>query len=159
MRRILRNAVLTLAAVTAVSGHAESRESPYSALERANLAVVNGFWEQVFMARNPDRARHYLAVDYVDHNPNLARDGGLAGFVAFLSMVKERLPVPAGAEAPGKTVATLVDGEFVTLLRQRSLPNPFVQARTYDAFKFETFRVRNGRITEHWDSGWSDIRK
>lgn len=131
--------------------------SQYTDQEKAALAVANGFWDNVFQARNPERAKDYLAVDYVDHNPNLRPGGGLPAFVEFLTMVRKRFPMPEGVKPPSDIVLTLVDGEFVTFVRKRTSPHPNDTAKSFDAFNFETFRVRGGKIVEHWDGAWSTI--
>jgi predicted SnoaL-like aldol condensation-catalyzing enzyme len=45
-----------------------------------------------------------------------------------------------------------VDGELVTLIRKKTLPDPQDPGKTYEAYGFETLRVHNRKIVEHWDS-------
>ncbi len=130
----------------------------YSKIEIRNLAVANGFWEKVFLARDPERAKDYLAPDYVDHNPNLPVGGGLPAFVAFLNQVKTMFPLPPDTVAKSDIVLTLVDGDLVTFVRKREATSPKDKTTRYNAFNFECFRIKGSKIVEHWDGAWSDIR-
>ena len=39
------------------------------------------------------------------------------------------------------------------MIRKAVLPDPDAPARTYEAFGFDTFRIRDGRVAEHWNDG------
>ena len=150
--------VLMVGLLVAATSLAAAPADRYSKSEKHNLAVATGFWERVFLARDAERAKDYLAADYIDHNPNLSPGGGLPAFVAFLNKVKQMFPLPPGSPSKSDIVLTLVDGDLVTFIRKREATNPKDKTLHYEAFNFECFRVKGTKIVEHWDGAWSDIR-
>jgi predicted SnoaL-like aldol condensation-catalyzing enzyme len=148
------------AAAMAVAAPAVAQSNNYTAQEQQNLMVVQGFWNNVFMARNPERAREYLADNYLEHNPAVpgSPNGGIKAFVDFLNMFRARAggAAPGGGRGPAglpqsDVVLTTVDGDVVTMLRRQPAQDVATGER-YEAFGFEMFRVRDGKIVEHWDA-------
>lgn len=45
----------------------------------------------------------------------------------------------------------LVDGDLVQLVIRRPRPEPADATKTYNSHWFDLFRVRDGKIVEHWD--------
>jgi predicted SnoaL-like aldol condensation-catalyzing enzyme len=45
----------------------------------------------------------------------------------------------------------IAECEFVSVVWKRSLPDPDEPLREWDAFAFDTFRIRDGQLVEHWD--------
>jgi predicted SnoaL-like aldol condensation-catalyzing enzyme len=130
-----------------------------SPAEQRNLAFVLDFWNNVFMKRDATRFAEFFGPDYVDHNPNITTPGlpGLLEYVHKLSARAPAAPQPGAAPRPSgppasDVVVAMVDGELVTLIRKRMLPDPQDPSKTYEAFGFETLRVHDGKIVEHWDS-------
>jgi predicted SnoaL-like aldol condensation-catalyzing enzyme len=127
-----------------------------SPAEERNLAFVLDFWNNVFMKRDATRFAEFFAPDYVDHNPNITTPGlpGLLEYVHKLSARAAAAPQPGTAPQSGHSdvVLATVDGEVVTLIRKKLLPDPRDPGKTYEAFGFETLRVHDGKIVEHWDS-------
>jgi predicted SnoaL-like aldol condensation-catalyzing enzyme len=130
-----------------------------SPAEQRNLAFVLDFWNNVFMKRDAARFADFFAADYVDHNPNITTPG-LPGLLEYVHKLSARAavapqagaaPKPSGPPQSDVVIAT-VDGELVTLIRKKLLPDPQEPGKTYEAFGFETLRVHDGKIVEHWDS-------
>jgi predicted SnoaL-like aldol condensation-catalyzing enzyme len=130
-----------------------------SPAEQRNLAFVLDFWNNVFMKRDAARFAEFFAPDYVDHNPNITTPG-LPGLLEYVHKLSARAAATPQSGAPVKptgppqsdVVVATVDGEVVTLIRKKMLPDPQDPGKTYEAFGFETMRVHAGKIVEHWDS-------
>jgi predicted SnoaL-like aldol condensation-catalyzing enzyme len=61
----------------------------------------------------------------------------------------------------GTPVILMAEGDLVTLIFKAVLPDPDDPTKTYEAFNFETLRIRDGKLAEHWDAlklekGWKD---
>jgi predicted SnoaL-like aldol condensation-catalyzing enzyme len=158
-RRFTALAAISLASgVLSLPAVAED-PSGRSPAEQRNLAFVLDFWNNVFMKRDATRFAEFFAPDYVDHNPNITTPG-LPGLLEYVHKLSARAPAApqsgAALKASGPpqsdVVITLVDGELVTLIRKKMLPDPLDPGKTYEAFGFETLRVHDGKIVEHWDS-------
>ena len=125
-----------------------AQRSTLTSQEQRNKEIVQEFWRVVLQAGNIDKAGDYYAVDLVQHNPNVPN--GLAGFIDFFSRIP-RQPQPIEPTIRDE-VATSVDGDLVTIIRSTRVPEPGNESQTYEAFNFDTFRVRDGMIVEHWDA-------
>ena len=114
--------------------------------EQRNKEIVLEFWRVVLQAGEVEKAGDYYTVDMIQHNPNVPT--GLAGFKQFFSRFAREVQ-PVQDEVIGE-VATMVDGDLVTIVRVVHIPEP--ENETYEAFNFDTFRLENGMIVEHWDA-------
>ena len=103
-----------------------------------NKKIVTDFYRVVFEPRNADLIEQYIAPDFVDHNPSVT--GGRNGLIAFL----KTLPKPAnddiGSEMKNPPAYIVAEGDLVTFI--------FKQGERYS---FDLFRIKNGKIAEHWD--------
>jgi predicted SnoaL-like aldol condensation-catalyzing enzyme len=45
----------------------------------------------------------------------------------------------------------MADGDMVTIIHQRYRPDPQHKGKFYQVFSFDTYRVQNGLLAEHWD--------
>ena len=113
----------------------------------ANKRLVYNFWREVFEAGHMELAPKYMAEDYIQHNPNVPT--GRAAFIDFFSRNVPPQPVEASVKTP--LVAILADGDLVTLVFVRELPDPKDPAKKYTTTWFDMFRIEDGKIAEHWD--------
>jgi predicted SnoaL-like aldol condensation-catalyzing enzyme len=114
-----------------------------------NKKIVTEFYRIVFEPRNPDLIDQYIAPDFVEHNPGI--EGGRAGLVKFM----KTLPPPAsddvGAEMKNPPAYITAEGDLVTFIFKQKTPDPKDKTKTYERFTFDMFRIKNGKIVEHWD--------
>jgi predicted SnoaL-like aldol condensation-catalyzing enzyme len=45
----------------------------------------------------------------------------------------------------------MADGDMVTVIHQRYAPDPQHAGKFYEVFAFDTFRMQDGKMAEHWD--------
>lgn len=93
------------------------------------------------------KAAALLDENYIQHNPTVP--SGRAGFIAFFS-AQQRSVVP-GAGWINPPVLITAEDDIVQLTFRRRAPEPGQPGKTYDSFWWDTFRVRNGKVVEHWD--------
>ena len=133
----------------------------------ANKRVVLGFFSQPAGLTREQRSAATQTPDYIQHNPRFLRMDPITGASGRQAWVK------AGDEAAKRgvqlvalngirltnPVMIMAECDLVTAIYKGVLPDPDDQTKTYEAFAFETFRVRDGKVSEHWDQvqlapGW-----
>lgn len=140
--RIVKSlAALSIASILAVSTLRAAESSPAAgdAKER-NRELVVGFLDLAMNKHQvPEAANRYLTDAYIQHNPNVA-DGRPAFIDAFVVFLKEN---PERSWTPKRV---FVDGDYVIV---HGLYKNHVADRGIAAV--DIFRIKDGRIDEHWD--------
>lgn len=110
-----------------------------SAQEEINKNNVINFYNQVINNKDFQAAKSYLGNPYTQHNP-LVKNGsqGLNDFIHFL---REKYP-----QAHSEILRVFADGDFV-ILQVHSTRVPGTRGRAI----FDLFKLKNGKIIEHWD--------
>lgn len=117
--------------------------------EEANKKLVLDFFRVVFEARNAEAAKDYLAEEYIQHNPLVAT--GRAGFMKYFKE-KWKAPKPAQTELQDPPETIVAEGDLVVTMWKLKRPEPLDKSKTYNAFWFDMFRVKDGKLVEHWDN-------
>jgi predicted SnoaL-like aldol condensation-catalyzing enzyme len=121
----------------------------------ANKQLVLEFSRQVFEARDTSKAGNFLAEDVIDHNPNIP--SGLKGFVETFDRMWKPGPRASHPETDPMQgvqhppVAVVAEGDKVLVVLKIKRPDPDAPSKTYDSFWFDLYRIKNAKITEHWD--------
>jgi predicted SnoaL-like aldol condensation-catalyzing enzyme len=104
-----------------------------------NRAVVTEFARMFYGEKDVKRAfETYVAPDYIQHNPNVP--DGRAAAVAMLA------PMFAAPGAKFEIKRIMVDGDMAVIhLLGRGDP------KTAGAAVTDIFRLKDGKIVEHWD--------
>jgi predicted SnoaL-like aldol condensation-catalyzing enzyme len=118
--------------------------APADAGPAENKQLVASFIREVFVEKNPDAARKYLATDYIQHNPHVAP--GADGFVSSIREWFSHAPEDLGDQ----TLHLVAEGDLVVAHQQLTYTSK--DGTKKQAVGFDLYRVKDGRIVEHWDS-------
>lgn len=111
--------------------------------EKRNIAVVLGFWHDVWEGRDGAAVPKYVGENHVEHN-----NGGTNGLDAMVRNFGRALP--AGTVRPKVTSQTVyARNEYVLLLQDRDVPDPADSSKIRKINMIEMFRVYDGKIQEH----------
>jgi predicted SnoaL-like aldol condensation-catalyzing enzyme len=112
------------------------------------------------------RAARFFAEDYIQHNPRFlamneaTHASGRDAWVKAGNAAQGHTNLIANGGVPLRDpILVMAEGDLVTAVYKGVLPDPDDKSKTYEAFTFETVRVKNGKFTEHWDGvqlspGW-----
>jgi predicted SnoaL-like aldol condensation-catalyzing enzyme len=134
---MLLAALLSTSAVKAQSQTQASCPSPAEAEQ--NRQVVLTFQEQFFNQHDLSAADRYVAENYVQHNPTVA--DGRKALIETFAKVFDRNP-----QAHSQIIRSAVDCDLV-YVHLHSTANPADRGLAI----VNIFRVKGGKITEHWD--------
>jgi predicted SnoaL-like aldol condensation-catalyzing enzyme len=87
----------------------------------------------------------YIADDYVQHDPNAPGQGRD-------SLIEHFRHVPTGNGTPPPVVSVVADGDLATVIMKTPMPDPASPGATYDWYILTVFRVRDGKLAEHWSA-------
>ncbi|SEO51449.1 Predicted SnoaL-like aldol condensation-catalyzing enzyme [Nitrosospira multiformis] len=131
-------AALLLAALTSTYSFAQTSERDL-AVEEANRKLVVKFYNLNFNEHKVEEAVKVMADNYIQHNPKVP--DGKAAFVSFFTGF-----FPKNPEAKSRIIRSAADGDLVWLhVHATNGANDRGQAI------IDIFRVKNGKIVEHWD--------
>ena len=149
-------AVGTAAAQEAVvgAGDAEALFTSPDPKLHANKQVVYRVVRELLEANHWELAEDLITERYIQHNPNAV--SGRAGVVAYFTRVLKRAPTPIPARIRTPIVAVTAEGDLVTVLYPRVLPDKADPSKTYSTTWFDTWRIKDGKIDEHWDPATRD---
>ncbi len=139
---------------------------PQSQLD-ANKKLLLDFFDSGQLSFE-ERSRRFQVEDYVQHNPRFLRMDEVTGAKGRHAWVRgqeeTRKRGIRGVELNGiplknPPVIIMAECDLVTAIYRGTLKDPDDPSRTYEAFAFETVRVRDGKFSEHWDQvtlspGW-----
>jgi predicted SnoaL-like aldol condensation-catalyzing enzyme len=114
-----------------------------------NKKIVTDFYRLVFETRNLDLMDQYVASDFVDHSPLV--QGGREGLSKFIKTLPRPVSEDIGAEMKNPPAYIVAEGDLVTFVFKQQTPDPKDKTKTYERFVFDMFRIKNGKIVEHWD--------
>jgi predicted SnoaL-like aldol condensation-catalyzing enzyme len=154
----LRN--LALAAIPLLfSGVASAETRPSTAiavvqsdskLEAKNKQIVLDMWYTILNERKLDQSSKYIVDGYIQHNPNAGQ--GLQAMVDYFKKTWGPNPLPQDQVKYTQFDLVFAEGDLVQLMFKRPKPDPKDPTKTVDTFWFDTYRLKDGKIVEHWDS-------
>ncbi len=158
--------VLTINIANAQTPEPDACETTQAQLN-ANKQLLLDFFASGHLSRE-ERSARFQTDDYVQHNPRLLRIDeitGATGRRAWIEGFEEaerrgaRLVDLGGISLTDTPVILMAECDLVTAIYRGELQDPDDSSRTYEAFAFETVRIRDGKFSEHWDqvtleAGW-----
>jgi len=86
--------------------------------------------------------------NWINHNPN--EESGYDGMIAYLSKIFGDKSGPLPDTLPGM-VSIVAENDIVVLVFARTLDHPTKTGEKYSSTWFDMFRVKDGKVVEHWD--------
>jgi predicted SnoaL-like aldol condensation-catalyzing enzyme len=167
--RFVASVVLVVAAGAATAraqGVVSCAPVPQATLA-ANKQLLIDFFDSGRTMSREERSKRFQADGYIQHNPRALRIDeftGAKGREAWVKAFDEAARrgvalVDLGGIALRDPIIVMAECDLVTAIYKGVLKDPDDPARTYEAFAFETVRVKDGKFTEHWDQvtlapGW-----
>lgn len=111
----------------------------------ANKKLVYDMYRIVLQAGIWERAGEFIRDDYVQHNPNAGQ--GLAGVQDYIRKTRPERPIKDTLELP--LINLIAEGDNVLTAFVR--PEKDANGQTYYSTWFDLYRIKDGKIAEHWD--------
>jgi predicted SnoaL-like aldol condensation-catalyzing enzyme len=107
-----------------------------------NRNTVIKFWNLAFNEHKPvEAAKLYLAKDYIQHNPHVA-----SGREAFIKAFKNFYKDKKNLKITTQIKRVIAEDDLVVLHIKKT-----DHAKDRGTAGVDIFRVKDGKITEHWD--------
>jgi predicted SnoaL-like aldol condensation-catalyzing enzyme len=144
--KTLAGAIALLAMTCAPVGAQSKNMTPQ---EQKNLKTALDWWREGFVARHADVVDKYLAADMIQHNPNMGN--GNEHVKELLSHMQPVNPIPATIPADRMPAMAFAKGDYVVMIWERQAKDPADPSKMYKYNDFDLFRMKDGKIVEHWD--------
>lgn len=110
-----------------------------------NKEIVLKFYDEVFNGWHVEKIDEYIDENYKQHNPTV--EDGLVGFKKFMEKFLSFKPHMEISQV-------LEDGDLVCVFFKCTM-----QANGMENKVFDLYRVKNGKLVEHWDCVQHDTGK
>jgi predicted SnoaL-like aldol condensation-catalyzing enzyme len=145
--RGLTGAAILLAALLTMRQNAPAQTgAKMTKQEAANLKLVENWWKTVLVAHHIDQMPKFADENMIQHNPNAPN-----GLEALRKLFGARPPLEIPAAITPPPALELSQGDIVMIVFDHEAKDPVDSAKTYHYNSFDAFRVKNGKIVEHWD--------
>jgi predicted SnoaL-like aldol condensation-catalyzing enzyme len=154
---VLVGILIGVSASATAQGIVKCAPVPQATLD-ANKRLLIDFFNSRNLPRE-ERSRRFQAENYIQHNPRALRIDELTGakgrdawVKAFDEAARRGVAlVDLGGIALRDPILVMAECDLVTAIYKGVLKDPDDPSRTYEAFAFETVRIKDGKFTEHWD--------
>jgi predicted SnoaL-like aldol condensation-catalyzing enzyme len=156
MKRLLVAVMfLALGAATASAQYRVPQQTSYAmnVAEKANLQLAHDFWRDIMLGGNLDIASHYMPVDFVSYNPNVA-----TGRDAFVKALRERPALLQNtSQRAGTPEVAFAKNDYVFFMWASFVIDPIEPAKIFKYNTIDLFRIANGKVVEHWDGAHKSV--
>jgi predicted SnoaL-like aldol condensation-catalyzing enzyme len=158
-------AIALLAAASALAQQPPAmpaNPTPGCASTPAQLEANKKVAMEFFRTRGADRVA-LADPSYKQHNPEFKRraaENKVSDYeefkTAFLSQPQGQGAGPAPGAGPmpqrgNPFEIVTAECDIVTIVHKMYRPDPTMEGKLYEFFTFDVFRVKDGKLTEHWD--------
>jgi predicted SnoaL-like aldol condensation-catalyzing enzyme len=156
----LRTSIIFCGIVMACAGGAYAQVPPTAAPDQAallqskdpmlaaNKKLVFDMWRAIIQGGHTELAPRYFTESYIQHNPNVAT--GRDALIAYMKGTRPVRPIEPTVTFP--VIAIMAEGDLVMVATVSYAPDPGNPGSRYAGTHFDLFRIKNGKIAEHWDS-------
>ncbi len=159
---VLANILPVMTAHAATAGGNGDSACPDQATIEANKRLATAMFQRPPRPEEIGKAGDVMDKDYIQHNPEFKRFGeinklhGREEFTTLMPMMMRGdgpfAPPPPDAPKGNPLYKVMADCDMVVVLQQRYLPDPQYKGKYYEAFWFDAWRVKDGKLMEHWDA-------
>lgn len=125
---------------------AQTIKGHMSKQEEANLKLVEDWWRTVLVAHHLDQMTKFADENMIQHNPNAPN-----GLDALRKIFGNRPPTDIPSTITPPPAIELAQGDIVMIVFNHEAKDPADPSKTYTYNSFDAFRIKNGKIAEHWD--------
>ena len=111
------------------------------------------FYRCVFDAQNAEAVKDFVTEDYSQHARYMATGltpTGRAGLEASVRANFPDGPRPVQSEPALPLTILVAEGNIVVFAASLPQPEPDDPSKRYPYFLYNAFRIRDGKIAEHW---------
>ena len=137
---------LALAAIGCLPVQAQTIKGKMTKQEQANLTLVENWWKTVLVAHHVEEMTKFADENMIQHNPTAPN--GLEPLRKIFGS-RPRTDIPASITPP--PAIELSQGDIVLIVFNHEAKDPADPSKTYTYNSFDAFRIKNGKIVEHWD--------
>lgn len=131
-----------------MTGRYDVRSLRFTDQERRNIDAAVGFYRDIVQTHHHELAWDYIAKDMIQRNPVIA--GSAEGLIAWFDWRNPK-PDPFQPYLATPPDLMIARNDIVVLMYGRSAPNPQGAPGNYIQNRFEVVRIRDGKVSEHWD--------
>lgn len=114
----------------------------------ANKRLVLDFYRHVFDAQNPSAVKDFVTEDYKQHARHMP--GGRDGLEDLVRQMFPGGPLPVPDEPLIPPAILMAEEDVVVIAAGMPQPDPADPSRQYTAYVYDAYRIRDGKIAEHW---------
>ena len=115
------------------------------ALTEHNKAIVRDFYTTVLIGRDIDAAPRFVRQDYIQHNAQVP-----TGLKGLMDTFRERFAQKLPSDYKRELLNVIGDKDMVVIYVRQTWTGS--DGKHHQALGFDMFRVRDGKIAEHWDA-------
>jgi predicted SnoaL-like aldol condensation-catalyzing enzyme len=117
----------------------------------SNKRLIIDFYRHVFDAGNPGAVKDFVSEDYLQHCSHMP--AGRPGLEKFVGLIAGgRAPRPVQDRISNEPAFIIAEGDLVAIGGALPQPDPDRPGEFYDYFIVDTYRIRDGKLSEHWSS-------